>query len=181
MTLEEFSKLDTSFNESMFLTKINNMFIKYLTAIMMDKLDEVKHFISEEIYNNGLEIIEDAKNNNTRHMYDELNVKESKIISITEEKNAYEIEVFLESRYMEYYISLDNGNYVSGNNHSRINVNYNLTLTKKKNTKEQNIVKKCPGCGAPLSVNTSGKCEYCGTTYNQEDYDWVITKIEKLN
>jgi hypothetical protein len=29
-----------------------------------------------------------------------------------------------------------------------------------------------------LSVNTSGVCEYCGSTYNQEDYDWVLTKLE---
>ena len=50
MTLAEFKKLDPSFNESMFITKVNNMFVKFFTDIMMDRLLEVKHFINDEVY-----------------------------------------------------------------------------------------------------------------------------------
>ena len=38
-------------------------------------------------------------------------------------------------------------------------------------------VRKCPACGAPMNVNKSGKCDYCGSIYNQEDYDFVLTNI----
>ena len=68
--------------------------------------------------------------------------------------------------------------YVVTNRPIEDNVDYNLTFTKKINAKEQGIVNRCPTCRAPLSVNTSGVCEYCGSTYNQEDYDWVLTKLE---
>ena len=51
--------------------------------------------------------------------------------------------------------------------------------TKKIDAMEQGITRKCPTCRAPLSVNTSGVCEYCGSIYNQEDYDWVLTKLER--
>ena len=53
-----------------------------------------------------------------------------------------------------------------------------MTLEKKKITKSDKLVKKCPGCGASISVNTSGKCEYCGTIFNLEDYDYVIVRID---
>lgn len=28
-----------------------------------------------------------------------------------------------------------------------------------------------------MSVNTSGKCEYCLSIYNQEDYDYILVSI----
>ena len=111
-------------------------------------------------------------------MYDELNVKDSKITDITVNNDVYQIKVFLQSRYMDYIINLSNGSVISGNDSSRIEVDYNLTFTKKINTKVAGAIRRCPSCNAPLSVNTSGLCEYCGSTYNQEDYDWVLTKIE---
>ena len=49
MTLSEYKSVDLTFNESMFLTKVNNVFIKLYTAIMMDELEEVKHFINEDV------------------------------------------------------------------------------------------------------------------------------------
>ena len=28
-----------------------------------------------------------------------------------------------------------------------------------------------------VNINESGKCEYCGTIFNTEEHDWVITEI----
>ena len=36
---------------------------------------------------------------------------------------------------------------------------------------------KCPGCGANINANYSGKCEYCGTTYDTVKYDWILEDI----
>ena len=181
MTVNEFKQLDSTFNESMFLTKVNNIFVKFFTAIMLDKMIDIDHFVGDDVYNYGLSILNNAKSNGCRQMYDELNVKDSSISSIEVNDNVYIIKVYLQSRYMDYIINLSNGSLVSGNDSSRIQVNYELTFTKKMSAKEQGIVRKCPSCGAPLSVNTSGKCDYCGSIYNQEDYDWVLEKLEVLN
>ncbi len=178
MTVEEFRQIDSTFNESMFLTKVGNVFVKLFTAIMMDKLEDVDHFVGDSVMEYAERIASSARNAGHRQMYDELNVKDSQISEITEEDSVYKIKVYLQSRYMDYIISLDDGAFVSGNDQSRIQVNYYLTFTKKKDANKQGIVRKCPGCGAAISVNTTGKCEYCGSIYNQEDYDWVLTELE---
>lgn len=180
MTVSEFKKIDPTFNESMFLTKVNNIFVKFFTSIMLDKMSDVDHFVGDEVYNYGLSILNNAKSQGCRQMYDELNVKESSIEDIEVNENVYIIKVYLQSRYMDYIINLSNGT-VTGNDSSRINVNYRLTFVKRINAQEQGVVRKCPTCGAPLSVNTSGKCDYCGSIYNQEDYDWVLNGLEVLN
>ncbi len=37
----------------------------------------------------------------------------------------------------------------------------------------------CPNCGAPLKVNATGICEFCGGKITSGDFDWVLSKIEQ--
>ena len=178
MTKDEYKKIDNTFNEAMFLTKINNMFIKIFSAITLDNLEEVKHFMSDEIYHQFAEALEQDKRNHERHMYDELNVKTSRLESIEKTESAYELTVILHSRYMDYYLSLETGEVTRGNNSCRIDVLYRLTFTKQKNVKKTNIVRQCPTCGASLDVDDSGFCPYCHSTYDQIKHDYVLTKIK---
>lgn len=178
MTVKEFQEIDSSFEESMFYSKVNLVFIKLMTARMIDKLEEVKHLLSEELYENEKKMIQQNKENGIKQMYDELNVKDSEIVDIKVNENVYIIKVCLHSRYMDYIINLSNGNLVSGNDTARIQRDYVLTFEKKKDAKEQGIIRRCPGCGASINVNSSGICEYCGTTYNLEHYDWILSHLE---
>jgi ribosomal protein L24E len=37
----------------------------------------------------------------------------------------------------------------------------------------------CPNCGAPLKVNATGVCEFCGGKVTCGEFDWVLSKIEQ--
>jgi hypothetical protein len=37
----------------------------------------------------------------------------------------------------------------------------------------------CGHCGAPLQINQSGECTYCGAHVTAGEFDWVISKIEQ--
>ncbi|HWX41601.1 MAG TPA: Tim44-like domain-containing protein [Blastocatellia bacterium] len=37
----------------------------------------------------------------------------------------------------------------------------------------------CPNCGAPLSVNMAGTCDFCGGKITSGDFDWVLSRIEQ--
>ena len=118
--------LDKNYNESMFITRINNIFIKLFTGIMFNNLDDVRHNISDNVYNYALNIIEENKKNNLRRMYDELNIKSTDIDKIYNDDNYYIIEVIITARYLKYFIKLDNGDYVSGDKFNRIIEEYRL-------------------------------------------------------
>lgn len=181
MSIDEFAKIDTTFNEGEFLTKVNNVFIKLFSGIMFDELEDAKHFVSDDIYNKALSIVEENKKNGSIQMYDELNVKNSQITNIEVKDDVYRIDIYLQSRYMDYIMNLEDSSLISGDNTRRIQVDYKLTFTKKANAKTMGAVRRCPSCGAAINVNNSGKCEYCGTIFNLKDYDWVLTKLESLN
>lgn len=175
--VEQILTYDSSFNEAMFKSYVDNVFVKIYTAVMMDELETVKHFMTQDVYQSFLEKINQLNKQNLRQMYDELNVKSTNIINFQASEDLLVIEVKLISRYLDYFLNKETGDFVAGNNQTRVEkINY-LTLTKKRNFLTQSAVRKCPGCGASISVNTNGKCSYCGVTYNLDDYDYILMKI----
>ena len=165
------------FNEAMFKTKVDNIFVKLYTSIMKEDLSDVDHFINDNLYNELETKINTLKSQNQRQIYDEINVKNTTILNRKIENDKEIVEVEIISRYMDYIINKDTGDLLSGDDTRRIEKKNLLTFEKRINTKTIGLVRKCPGCGASLSVNTSGKCEYCDTIFNQEDYDYVLVNL----
>lgn len=165
------------FNEAMFKTKVDNIFVKILSAIMKQDLSEVRHFMNDELYNKLNDKVEKLKSSGQRQMYDELNVKDTSVYNRHIENNKEVISAIIDSRYMDYVIDMNTGNLLKGDDTRRIERRYYLQFEKNLSTKEIGLVRKCPGCGASISVNSSGKCEYCGSIFNQEDYDYVLVSL----
>ena len=108
------------FNEAMFKTKVDNIFVKLYTCVMREDLSDVAHFIGDNLQNELTAKINNLKCQNKRQMYDELNVKNTNIInrSIQNDKEVIEVEII--SRYMDYIIDKDTGNTISGDDTRRI-------------------------------------------------------------
>lgn len=166
-----------NFDEGMFTSKVINMVVQYFTAIMKNDLEDVKHFLKEQPLEYGMNIVNDMKSKNRRQMFDELNVRNVVIRNKSEDDNNYIYDITLEARYLDYQLDLSSGEKVSGNDQDRVMKKYELKIIKSKDAKEQGNIRRCPGCGASLDVNYSGKCPYCGAIYNQEDYDYQILEI----
>lgn len=165
------------FNEAMFKTKVDNIFVKLYTAEMKQDLSDVMHFINDDVRDMFQNRIDENKRLNRRQMYDEINVKSTNIIDrcITDDKEIVEAQII--SRYMDYVIDMNTGATIEGDDTRRIEKRNILVFEKKIDSKDIGIVRRCPGCGASMSVNTSGKCEYCGTIFNQDDYDYILVKL----
>ena len=175
--MNELINLDSTFTESSFKTKVDNIFVMLHMSLMTDNMRRVDHFINDEVYNEFNNRLTILNNNNERQMFDELNVKSTDIINIEILEDKFIITVRLVSRYMDYVVDKTTIKYKRGNNSSRIEKENILTFEKKRSAKIQGVVRFCPNCGHPMDVNKSGYCEFCHSTYNQENYDWVLTSI----
>ncbi len=175
--MENIKMIDQNFNEALFITKVNNIFVKLHTAVMLNDLESVKHFLSIDVYNKYLTILENLNKNNEQQMYDELNVKETYIENIQILEDQINIKVKIISRYMDYIIDKNTLEYKKGNNTSRIQKDNYLTFSKKIITDNLNVSRKCLSCGADININNSGKCVYCGNVFPLEKYDYILTGI----
>lgn len=182
MTGEEYkSTFDPSFDENVFITKANNIVIKYFNSITMRDIDKYDHFFADDLFNKGKEMIAEAEANGSIRMFDELNIRFSRINRIEYDDNFYYAYVNMNILYMDYFINKASGVVVKGDNHTRVPHQYIVVFAKSRTAKEQVLVKTCPTCGASLNPNSNGICEYCHTVYNQEDHDWVLLKIDGFN
>lgn len=174
--MNEITNYDENFTESKFKTFVDNVFIQIHLAIMTKELEKIKHFVNDTIYQ-SLELKVNSLGSLIQ-VYDEINVKQTTILSIKMIDDEFYIEVNITSRYMDYLID-ENGKFVSGNNSDRIEKE-NYLIFKKKKKKTNDNVFKCPGCGASIDVNANGLCKYCGTTYNLEDKGWILVSLKIL-
>ena len=176
--IDEILKVEPTFNEGMFITKVNNIFIMLHSAIMMDDLDRVRHFISDDLEKKYELILKDLRDKNQRQMYDELNVKTTTINSFNVIDDTIVIKVDIVSRYMDYIVDRNSGKYISGVNGHRVEKMNHLTLVKKIGNSAYKKNRQCPTCGASIDVNSNGKCSFCHTIFNTEKYDWILESIE---
>lgn len=175
--MNEIIKQDYNFNEATFKSYVDNIFVKIYSAIMYDELDTVKHFMNDTVYENFKAKLDDLNKRNIRQMYDELNVKSTEIINFELTETEFIITVKLISRYLDYYLNKETGDFVSGDTDTRVEKENIIKLSKKRDFLTQKLARKCPGCGASIDVNNKGICSYCGQTYNLDDYDYIITSI----
>ena len=176
--MDELMRLDKKFNQEMFISKANNIFVMLHTAIMLDDIDMVSHFISDEVRQKYQQELIGLKQKNLKKMYDELNVKTTSIKNISINGEIATIDVEIISRYMEYLIHKETGEFVRGNNKSRVEKTNNLIFRKNITSNYEGVLRKCPACGASIDINANGKCNYCKTIFNAEDHDWILISME---
>lgn len=181
MNIEEFGMIDSTFNAGEFLTYANGLFYKILVAMMQEQLEDIHHFIGENVYQALNGALQKVKERHGQYVFKNIHIKNSIITDIEVNKNVYTIKVFLQANFKEYIFNSNSDKLILLDRFDALyqrKRNYELTFTKKATTKMYGFVKKCPSCGAPLNINDTGICDYCGTIFNQNDYDWILNKLE---
>ncbi len=173
--LEELKRLEPEFSESMMLSKIDNIFILMLNAIMFRDMARIYSSLNEEMRKSMETRINFLKQNHEIQMFDELNVKHTVIRRVEILEDRYRMEVEVISRYMDYRLDENTRQVKAGDNTHRIEKNNLLVLEEKRNHKSLGLAIKCPNCGASINYNQSGVCEYCKAQMPKEDYDWIVT------
>ena len=91
----------------------------------------------------------------------------------------------LNTRIVDYVVDDNTGAILRGSNTAEKFMTYEWTLIRSKNVKTkreegtQSI--HCPSCGAPMNVNYSAKCEFCGSVVQASEYDWVLSGMKGLS
>ncbi len=177
--LEELKRLDNTFTESMFKSKVDNIFVLMMSSIMFKDISRISSSLNENMRAQIQRRIDELQRNNEIQMYDELNVKHTEIGNVQILEDKYVIEVILTSRYMDYKLDNTTKKYKSGNNSSRIEKRNRLIFEERRDHKSLGIAAKCPSCGANIDYNYSGVCEYCKAQMPKEEYDWILTSWEQ--
>ena len=91
----------------------------------------------------------------------------------------------MRTRIVDYVIDDKTGSVIRGSNTAEKFMEYEWTLIRPRGsqTKQQSADEAfiCPNCSAPININQSAQCPYCGSIVTKTDYDWVISEIKGLS
>jgi len=185
LPLETLKQKDPNFNEQVFLEKIANNYIQMQNAWQDKKWEPMRAIMTDALYNQmarQLQALIDAKQ--TNHV-ERIAVLETRIVRYAVEGDNDVLVVRVSTRITDYTTDDRTGALVSGSTTRELFMVYDWKLTRQKDMKtlEQPTMSEisCPNCGAPLNINHTGKCPYCGTVVTLSDHDWALSAIKGIS
>lgn len=175
--MDEIKKYDKTFLEERFKVEVKRALIALLNGISNRNLDNVKRFLSDEVYNKFNNLIIKYKNKGIIRRFDEANVALCNIIKYSIDNNCINIYVSVITKYVDYFINED-GKYISGNNDSRITHEHFIKFSKVICNEDLNNIVRCKNCGHSIDIMNSNVCEYCKSEFDISKHFYIITDID---
>lgn len=177
---------DVNFSEAAMLSKVEHLFISSQIAYANQDYEPMRPFFSNALFEQHVKQIQDKQARGERNVVSELAVLSSKLEKFSEDGHNEYLDVWLRVKYKSYIGRIDNPEtVVSGSKTKTFYLDFRWQFTRSAGGQTDaatDAVKtgNCPNCGAPINLNQSGKCEYCGSVISTTEYDWVLSKIDAL-
>ncbi len=185
-SLAKLREADPSFSEAAMLSKVENLFVTIQLAWSNMDYEPVRPFLSNALYEQHAKQLEDKKARDERNLSSEMSVLQSKLESYYSDGHAEYLNVWLRVKLKDYVVKFSDPNQiVRGSKDKTYYLDYRWQLTRSaggKTEADTDGVKtgECPNCGASINMNQSGKCPYCDTVISTTEYDWVLSKVDRL-
>jgi len=179
LTQEQISKIIPSLNVTEFNFKAYQIFYDVQMAWMDFEYPKLKELITDELYNSYVMQLDALKSKNQKNTMKQFELIESHIFELKEENGLYIAKVYLDVRFLDYIENVNTGIIVRGSVNDKVYNTYILTFICSK--EKSNNVNYCPRCGAKVEGNVTGTCEYCKSKLINKNYNWVMSKKEKIN
>lgn len=177
---------DPAFNESRFLEDVSNLYVRIQNAWTDKNLDSVRNKLSSELTAKTERQIDTYKKNGVTNHIDKISVLGTNIIGCTNDNLNDIITVQITARITDYVTNDKTGELVKGDPNKELFMTYHWTmirsLGKQTQVASEDVDKKnCPNCGAPVDLNQSTVCPYCGSVLESGDYDWILSNIQAIS
>ena len=149
-------------------------FVEIQNAWMEFDYDKLRELCTDELYNSYISQLDVLKLKNGKNIMSDFKVLETKITNVVEQNGNVSITVYMRISFYDYVINTLNNTVTRGSNSTKVTNQYIMTFVRSKDSINKDI--SCPNCGAPVTANTSGECEYCGSTIVKDANDFVLSK-----
>ncbi len=183
--IRDYSKIDSGFDVADFTQKLSNLYVQMQNCWTARDLEPLRPYFTDSQYAQyERQVAELIRNRETSHI-DRIAVLSVDILGFYQTDDSDHIKARLSTRITAYTVSDDTGEVVRGNKNAEKFMTYEWDLVRPKGqttTKDEEVQAiACPNCGAPLNINASAKCQYCGAVVTVDKHDFVIYAIKGIS
>ncbi len=175
--------IDPNFSRDAFINWGNEVFITLQQAWTERDWAKIRPFEKEELFRQHEMQLQEYINTGRINVIGRVNVRQAYLHRYQRDAQYEYLTVYMETRMTDYIIDEKTKNVVKGDPNRDYFLNYLLTYTRKTGVqtdpaKSNHSTVSCPHCGAPVSVTSAGRCEYCDFIITTGEHDWVLSSLD---
>jgi len=184
-TLGSLKEKDPRFSEEKFIARVNNMYIQLQEAWTKKHWQTIRPFETDELFNMHAKQLQEYIDKHTTNVVEDIAILATTITGYQNDGVNDIIDVVLKVRIKDYVSDDQTGKVIENDPHEQVYMTYFWKRIRKQGLTTRvddkiTTATQCPNCGANISINASGECEYCGSVISRGDYDWVLSSIELI-
>lgn len=176
--INEIKKHIPDFDVNKFLQNGYNIYMRIEDAWMNFDLDKVRDVMTDEMFNMYESQLTSMEMKGEQNIMKGFNLLNSAITDASVQNNMMQVTTRYVIEFYDYIIKKDTKQVVRGNSNRKIRMTYEMTFIEKL---EKTKLDKCPNCGAPISINSAGICEYCNSKIVDDNAEWIMSKKLSLH
>ncbi|MBQ7733641.1 MAG: TIM44-like domain-containing protein [Synergistaceae bacterium] len=178
--------LDPEFDEGRIKSLMANLYVQMQDAWHSKDISSLRPYMTDEFYNQMNRQLDALRITGRTDYTENIAVLTVEIKGWRQSAGMDYIIVGLTSRITSYVLNDRTGELISGDRNREKFMEYEIELSRKTGTVtapegSELHSETCPHCGAPITINASARCEYCGSVITQVNTEWAICSMKGLS
>lgn len=184
--MSEYTSLDPAFDQQAFTEKLSNLYVKMQNAWTDKDIEPLRPYFTDAIFAQMERQLNAYKVKGYTNYVERIAVLSVTPRGFMQSGGEDHIYVELQARIVDYTLEDATGNLISGDKTREKFMTYEWDvsrvsgqITQAETGEEQKSI--CPSCGAPLDINASARCPYCGTVITRQQQNWALCAIKGIS
>ena len=186
--IRELKRLDPYFDEESFLSQAKAVYLHLQSAWTEKDWASVRNLESQSLYEQHRTQLQEHIRAKTTNVLERVCVEDSKIKDFYPNPQGHDrLEVILSSTMRDYIKDDETGRIIEGDPSKELFTVYRMNFIRVHGAQTEGIAKDdvssdhCPNCGAPLTIDSGSKCEYCQASLIRTAQDWVLDTYDVVD
>lgn len=176
--------LDPQFDEAKLRAHLANLYVQMQDAWHNKDISSLRPYLTDAFYNQMDRQLDSLRRAHRTDCTENIAVLDTNILGYWQSGGLDYLAVRLKTRIVSYVLDDRTGRVVSGDKTHEKFMEYEWELTRKTGVLTAGGEKRtvtCPHCGAPLKINASAQCAYCGSVVSVLNEDWAVSGMKGIS
>ena len=182
--LGDLAVTDPSFDANAMQEKISNLYVQMQNCWTDKNIESLRPYFTDALFTQMERQLNGLQNQGLTNYVDRIAVLGVNLRGFYKQGDKEHLIVELRTRIVDYTVQDSNNKLISGdrNREKFMTYEWDMCRTAGSVTSKEGVMHSvsCPGCGAPLSINTTAKCPYCGRVVTLDEHDWALCAIKGI-
>ena len=183
--LGDLAVTDPSFDANAMQEKISYLYVQMQNCWTDKNIESLRPYFTDAFFTQMERQLNGLKSRGLTNHVDRIAVLGVNLRGFYKQGGDEHLIVELRTRIVDYTVQDSDKKLVSGDRNREKFMTYEWDMCRAEGsvTTREGAMQSvsCPGCGAPLSINTTAKCPYCGRVVTLDEHDWALCAIKGIS